>query len=154
MQAIRARRPAMVYVLMLVLLFLSVGALYGGYHLLTDPSGGSLGMPIAWLEPTGFSDYFIPGLILFTALGVLPLGTVFLLGFQPEWRLMRGLEHRFHVRWVWGLAFGTGLAQIVWIVYQVATMGLTFFLQPLFFGVGLVIAGVCWLPSVRHYYWA
>lgn len=109
-------------------------------------------MSVEWLERTGFSDFFIPGLILFATLGLLPLLTVFLLWMRPRWSLMRGLEGWFHIHWVWGLAFGIGLAQMVWIVYQVATMGLLFWLQPTMFVVGLLICGLCWMPSVRRHF--
>ena len=152
MQAVRQVRPVGLYALTGVLVFMAIGALYGGYSFLTDPSGGQMGIPTAWLERTGFTDYFIPGLILFTVLGVLPLIAAFLLWLRPEWGLMGGLENIFHIHWVWGLAFGIGLAQMVWIVYQVATMGLLFWLQPTMFAVGLLICGLCLLPSVRRYY--
>jgi hypothetical protein len=151
-RAVRQGRPVALYLLILVLLVLSVGALYGGYHLITDSSGGKMGLPVSWLERTGFPDYLIPGLILFTMLGVLPLITVFLLWFRPQWSAMQGLENFFHIHWVWGMAFGIGLAQVIWIGYQVATMGLMFWLQPTFFAVGLVVMGLCLLPSLRHYY--
>jgi hypothetical protein len=152
MQAIRQPRPIGLYGLMGVLLFVSFGALYGGYSFLSDPSGGRMGIPVEWLQRTGFSDYFFPGLILFTVLGLLPLLTVLLLWLRPEWRLMAVLENLFHIHWTWGLAFGIGLAQMVWIVYQVMTMGLRFWLQPTMFGVGLLICGLGLLPSLRRYY--
>ncbi|MCX7783944.1 MAG: hypothetical protein N2318_09935 [Meiothermus sp.] len=152
MQVVRQVRPVGVYGLMGVLAFVAVGALYGGYSFLSDPSGGKMGIPTEWLSRTGFSDYFIPGLILFAVLGVLPLLTVVLLWLRPDWGWMQGLENLFHVHWVWGLAFGIGLAQMIWIVYQVVTMGLLFWLQPTMFGMGLLICGLCLLPSVRAHF--
>ena len=109
-------------------------------------------MSVEWLGHSGFSDYWIPGLILFTTLGMLPLVGVLLLWLRPEWGLMRSLEDLFHIHWVWGVAFGVGLAQMIWIAYQVTTMGPLFWLQPTMFTVGLLIVGLCLLPSVRRYY--
>ena len=152
MQAVKQVRPVGVYGLIGVMLFMSFGALFGGYSLVRDPSGGLLGMSVEWLGHTGFSDYLIPGLILFSTLGVLPLVAVFLLWLRPEWSPMQGLERLFHIHWVWGVAFGIGLAQMLWIAYQVTTMGLLFWLQPTMFAVGLLIVAVCLLPSVRHHY--
>ncbi len=152
MQTMQQVRPAALYGLIGVLLFVSLGAFYGGYSLVSDPSGSQMGIRLEWLWRTGFSDYFVPGLILLIVLGVLPLIAVFLLWFKPEWRLMYGLENLFHIHWVWGLAFGIGLAQMVWIAYQVATMSLLFWLQPTMFAVGLLIVGLCLLPSLRRYY--
>ena len=44
-----------------------VGAVYGGYSLLTDPDG--LGAKQAWLEGSVFSDYTVPGLFLLVVIG-------------------------------------------------------------------------------------
>lgn len=59
------------YILALALLLINgVGALYGGYLLITDPTGRSLQLPHEWIEHTPFEDFFIPGLILFFVNGV------------------------------------------------------------------------------------
>lgn len=152
MRATRQVCPAGLYGLSGALGVVAAGALYGGYSLLSDPSGGRMGLPTQWLSRTAFSDYFMPGLLLFTVLGVLPLFTVVLLWLRPDWGLAGGLENILHIHWVWGLAFGVGLAQMVWIVYQVATMGWLFWLQPAMFALGLLICGLCLLPSVRRHY--
>lgn len=58
-------------------LFLSVGAFYGAWHLVTDPSGGSLQMPASQFLPgTPFDTFLVPGLILFAANGIFPLVVV------------------------------------------------------------------------------
>ena len=54
-----------------LLLFNGVGALFGGWNLITHPDGGTLQLSLHWLEHTPFRDYFVPGLILFTANGLL-----------------------------------------------------------------------------------
>jgi hypothetical protein len=58
---------------LLLLLFLSFGAIYGGLYLVIDPSGISLGLPISLIDNTPFTDYLIPGMILFVMIGLLPL---------------------------------------------------------------------------------
>jgi len=58
-----------------LLLMSGVAAIVGGGSMLIDPSGGSIGLPIAMLSTTPFADYFIPGLILFVAVGVLNVVT-------------------------------------------------------------------------------
>jgi hypothetical protein len=47
-----------------------VGALYGGWQLVTDPTGGSMQMPLTYLQHSPFTNYLIPGIILLLANGV------------------------------------------------------------------------------------
>lgn len=55
----------------IVLLFFNgVSALFGGGSLLYDPSGKFLQMPIAFLENSPFTNFLIPGIILFTVNGL------------------------------------------------------------------------------------
>ena len=44
-----------------------IGALFGGYGLLTDPEG--LGVEASWLEGTPFPDYTVPGAVLVVVIG-------------------------------------------------------------------------------------
>lgn len=57
----------------IVLLFIvSFNALAAGYSFITDPSGRGLGISLNYLRQSApFSDYFIPGIVLFTGIGVL-----------------------------------------------------------------------------------
>lgn len=63
----------------LLLLINGVGALYGGWSLITDPSGDKLQLPLNYLHNTPFSDYFVPGLVLFSANGVLSVVVLFIM---------------------------------------------------------------------------
>ena len=49
---------------------IGVGAVAGGFGLMMDPSGESLGTPIELLRETPFSSFLIPGIVLFTVNGV------------------------------------------------------------------------------------
>ncbi len=59
--------------LIFLLIFLGIGALYGGGSLIIDPSGELLGMPLTMLESSPFNNFLLPGVILFLLLGVAPL---------------------------------------------------------------------------------
>jgi hypothetical protein len=52
-----------------LLSFVGFTALYGGWALMIDPSGGILNMPVDKMRFSPFDNYFIPGLILFVVLG-------------------------------------------------------------------------------------
>ncbi|ADI14904.1 hypothetical protein [Truepera radiovictrix] len=102
-------RPASVYVLMALLLLLSANALFGGYSLLADPSGGGLGMPVSLLEGSLFADFLIPGLILFSVLGLFPLLIIWALWSRPTFGVLKGLERLTHEHWAWAGIVFTGL---------------------------------------------
>ena len=48
-------------------LIVGIGALYGGYGLLTDPEG--MGAKQSWLDGSVFPDFTIPGLFLLVVIG-------------------------------------------------------------------------------------
>ena len=65
-------------ILSIVLLaILCIGALYGSWMLITDPSGNKIRIPIELLSTTPFKDYLIPGVILLVTNGIFQ---VFIIG--------------------------------------------------------------------------
>lgn len=63
-------------VVVVLLLFNGIGALYGGYNFITDPSGGKMQIPLSYLEHSPFKDYLIPGIVLFCVNGLLSMLTI------------------------------------------------------------------------------
>ena len=61
------------FVAIILLLFNAVSALYGGWLLISDPSGKSLELPLYWLDHTPFDNYLTPGIILFIVNGLFSL---------------------------------------------------------------------------------
>src|ERR1700675_1064190 len=53
--------------------FLGLGALFGGGAFILGPDGHLLGMPTKLLAGSPFTSYLIPGIILFTFIGIAPL---------------------------------------------------------------------------------
>jgi hypothetical protein len=155
-QIVKQTRPVSVYSLMFLLLLLGTNAIYGGYILIVDPSGSQLQLPSGWLELTPFPNYLVPGLILFTVLGVFPLVVTILLYFKPDWSAMHELERLTHEHWSWLASLTVGLALIIWITVQFLMFGAR---HPVQIGLeltlgtlGIAIIAVSLLPSVRHYY--
>lgn len=54
----------------LLLLLNGINAVYGGWLLMIDPSGGKLQLPLDYLEHSFFNNYLIPGIILFVMNGI------------------------------------------------------------------------------------
>ena len=55
----------------ILLLTNGAGAFYGSYHLVLYPDGSSLGMTMALLEHSPFTDFLIPGIILLLSNGIM-----------------------------------------------------------------------------------
>ena len=121
---------------MACLLFLGISAIGGGGQFLLDPTGDIIGMPVDVLDGSPFTDFLVPGMILFTVLGLFPL--VVLYGLYTE----RG--------WAWPAVVIVGAALIVWIVVQGLIIGFGHWLQWLYLGLGFVLILLALFPSVRR----
>jgi len=112
-----------------LLLFNGIGALYGGWSLIAYPDGSNLQMPLEWLEHTPFSDYLIPGIILFIANGLCSIFVFAALLFKhPKTAL---------------LVMAQGLILVGWIVVQVLMVQKYHPLQLILgiVGIGLIATG-------------
>lgn len=101
-----------------------LSALLGGIMLITDPSGQKLDLSLEWLQNSPFTNYLIPGIILFLLIGMTNVWGMWLTFNKKEKRA----------------AFGTvfGLILMGWIIAQVIWIGYKDFLQPLYFTTGLL----------------
>ncbi len=117
-----------------VLLFHGLVAAYCGYAMMHDPSGKAMGLDIKLLYPTMFVNYFIPGLILFSFLGIGSImGGVAAL-----------LRAKHYIRYI----IFAGIIIIGWIVVQMILMRIIFFMQFVISSIGIVIL-LCGL-SLQH----
>jgi hypothetical protein len=57
---------------------IGVGAIFGGGLLILGPDGHLLGMPTKMLAGTPFDSFLLPGILLFSFVGVVPLGAAVL----------------------------------------------------------------------------
>lgn len=125
------------YILTFLIFFQAVSGLFGGGALVLDPTGSTLKMPLSLLDGSPFSDYLIPGMILFVVLGVFP-AVVF-------YCLVRG------EKWSWLGAVIVSVALIVWIGTEIAMVG--YHSEPplqLIYGlVGIALLVLTQLPVVR-----
>ena len=136
----RKRVPFSFYILEVLIFFQAISGLFGGGALILDPTGSLLQMPLDLLATSPFSDYFIPGIILFWVLGVFP-SVVFY-----------GLLRR--KRWAWLGTVLIGAALIIWIVVEIVMIGYHSRppLQLVYGSVGLLILLLASLQSSRNYF--
>jgi hypothetical protein len=133
----RPRRPATVWILLLLLLVQGLGGLAGGLSLTVKPDGSIMQMDTSLLDGSPFHDFLIPGLILMLVLGMLPLAA--LVGL---W-LGRG--------WAWYAAFVVGCGLMIWILVEITIIPYDV-LQPVFGIIGVLITVVSLLRPVRRFY--
>src|ERR1700687_4815566 len=65
-------RPATVWALILLQLLLGLGALFGGGSFILSPDRSLLGVPLELLANSPFTNFLVPGLLLFFCVGVFP----------------------------------------------------------------------------------
>jgi hypothetical protein len=116
-------------------ILLGVGAIAGGLALMAGRHGEIIPLPLSLLAGSPFPDYLVPGAILFTILGLGPVGAAIL-----AWRRHPAAPF---------LAFAVGGALLIWLAVQIATIGYSNDppLQPVYLGLGVVITlvGVAWM---------
>lgn len=143
--------PPGVYLLCLFHLCIGISAFAGGGSLMLEPNGAFLNMKTTMLQYSPFSNYFIPGLILFFLLGIFPLVILFGLLFKPDWKFFDALNIYKDKHGAWAYSLFTGIIVIAWVILQQA-MRTYFPLQPLIAAIGLLIIIITLTPAVIKYY--
>ncbi|MGV8981763.1 hypothetical protein [Clostridium sp.] len=108
-------------------LFVGIGALAGGLAAITNPKA-PLGVPVEVLKNSPFSNFLIPGILLFTIIG---LGNIF-----------SALMFRFKLKFQGYISSVFSWALVIWIIVQCIMMNDIVFLHVLFFIIGLIEAGL------------
>ena len=116
-------------------IILGVGAMGGGIALMAGPHGEILPLPVSALAGSFFEDYFVPGAILFSILGLGPLGAA-----AAAWRRWPVARY---------LALAVGGALLIWLVSEIAIVGYSNHppLQALYLALGvvMVLVAVAWI---------
>lgn len=103
--------------------FIALGALFGGAAAIFDPYQ-PLGVPLELLEGSPFRNYLIPGIILFTVIG---LGNLF-----SALTALKKNEQQGYISSVFSWAL------MIWIVVQCIMINAVDFLHILYFILGLL----------------
>jgi len=86
---------------LIVLGFLALGAIGGSIVLIISPSGEMLGLPISEFKNIPFSSFLIPGIILFSVLGLVPILLIIALLKKPESKLAEKFNIFKDMHWSW-----------------------------------------------------
>jgi peptidoglycan/LPS O-acetylase OafA/YrhL len=127
-------------ILITFILIQAISGLAGGIGLISDPTGASLRIPQEWLTNSPFKDYLIPGIILFTVLGIFP--AIVSIGLWKE------------KYWGWLGSLLLGFALLIWIIVEIIIIGYQSNppLQLIYGILGIVILLLTNLPRVKKFY--
>ena len=145
------RRPAAVTALIVVQVFLALGALAGGAALVASPRGGIIKLPLSDLRGSPFGDFLIPGLVLFVVLGVGPLVVALALLRRPRSAALAAANPFRGRYWGWTASGVIGVGLVVWIAVEALIVPYSF-LQPFYGAVGVAIIVLTLMPGARAYY--
>lgn len=140
-------------ILIALLLFLGLGAIGGGAFLIISPSGKLIGgLPLSILEHSPFTDFLIPGIILFLILGIAPCLISLALIRKPEFKIAEHFNFFKDMYWAWSFSIYTAFAIIIWIQVETISMNSVTWLQTFYMLYAIPIIFVALLPQVRAIY--
>ena len=139
-------------ILLVLLALLGVGALFGGGVLIISPSGQLFGMPLSMLDNSPFSNFLIPGIILFTVLGLFPCLLVFALLKKPDNKLAERINFFYDMHWSWSFSIYVGFALIIWIQLEMVFVNGVHWSHTLYMFWAVAILFVALLPQMRDFY--
>jgi len=146
------KRPLADWILITLLVLLGVSALIPGASFMIAPDGSLIQMPMSNLQDSPFTDYFIPGLLLFCFVGVFPVLVAYGLWRMPAWDWPNLINPFKGQHWSWAGSLAAGLILIIWITVQVLLIKAVDWLHYLYWGWGLVVVLLTLTPSVRQFH--
>lgn len=102
-------------ILIFLLLLNGISAVMGGWSLIVHPDGSVLGLSAGLLVNSPFSDYRIPGIVLFCLVGILSLLTAAFIRIE-------------HKKSFW-LLLCEGMILIIWLLLQLIFVPPVYFLH-------------------------
>lgn len=145
------RRPVSAWVLIVLLFFLGIGGIISGAFLFAAPDGHLVGFTSAMLKGSPFSNYLIPGIILFLFVGVYQIFVGYSLLRHPGWRWPEAINPNKGYHWAWTASWASGVILLIWIAVETALLGYISVLQPIIAIWGIILIVLTLLPGVRRY---
>lgn len=146
------KMPLSVKSLIALQLLLGLGALYGGGLLALAPDGSLLGMPLGLLQHSPFDNFLVPGIILLTFLGFMPLGIAWGLITRQNFPAAEKLNVFKDKHWSWTYSLYAGFATIIWITIQLYFITEAGVIHVVYIFWGLVIQILTLLPAAQRFY--
>ena len=138
--------------LIALLAFLGLGAIAGGVVLIISPSGKLMGMPLALLDPSPFTNYLIPGIILFLVLSIIPILLIIALLRKRTSKFAEQFNFCPDMHWAWSYTIYIAFILIFWIQIEMVMLNAVSWLHTFYMLLAVIIIFVALLPHVRNLY--
>ena len=145
-------KKSMRNLLIFLLAILGLGAIFGGAVLIISPSGNLFGMPLSMLQNSPFNNFLIPGIILFSVLGLVPAGLTIALIKKPKIKFAGLFNCYTDMYWAWTYCIYTAFALIIWIQLEMTFLRAVHWSHTLYMFFAIAILFVALLPQVRNQY--
>lgn len=140
-------------IFIIILGFLALGAIGGGIVLIISPTGELLGIPVSEFKNIPFNNYLIPGIILFSVLGVIPSLLIIALIKKPESKLAEHINIFRDMHWSWTYSIYIAFTLIGWIhIELIFLQGVVHWLHTFYMCYAILIIIVALLPRMRFLY--
>ena len=140
-------------IFLIVLGFLAIGAIGGGIVLIISPKGELIGLPLSEFKNMPFDSYLIPGIILFSVLGVIPSLLIPALIKKPNSRIAEQINLFNDMHWSWTFSIYIAFALIGWIhIELIFLQGVVHWLQTFYMFYAVLIIIIALLPQIRNIY--
>ncbi|MEI7979538.1 MAG: hypothetical protein WCI53_11895 [Bacteroidota bacterium] len=135
-----------------LLSLLGLGALFGGGVLIISPSGKLFGIPITMLANSPFHNFLIPGIILFTFIGLIPLTVIYALKKKSENKLAELFNFYKDMFWGWTFSIYIAFSLIIWIQMEMYYLQSVHWSHNLYMFWAIAIIFFALMPQVRSLY--
>ena len=140
-------------IFLLVIGILAVGALGGGIVLMISPTGELMGLPLSEFKNLPFNSFLIPGIILFTVLGIIPSLVIIALLKRTESKLAEQINIFNDMHWSWTYSIYMAFTLIGWIhIELIFLQGVVHWLQTFYMFYAILIIIIALLPQMRSFY--
>ena len=140
-------------IFLIVLGFLALGAIGGGIVLLISPTGEMIGLPLSEFKNIPFKSYLIPGIILLSVLGLVPLLLIIALLKKPESKLAEQINVFKDMHWSWTYSIYIAFILIGWVhIELIFLQGVVHWLHTFYMFYAILIIIVALLPQMRYLY--
>ncbi len=130
--------------------FLSVGAIYGGVALMIKPDGSFFEMSIDILRNSPFKNFLIPGIILLFTFGLIPIYITYAIVKRPDSRFFQKINLLYDYHFSWTFSIYIGFALIIWINVQTLFFNSVEIIHTVYSSLGILIICIALLPKTRQ----
>ena len=140
-------------IFLILLGFLAIGAIGGGAVLIISPTGELIGIPLSEFKNIPFNSYLIPGIILFSVLGLIPLLLIIALLKKPESKLAEQINAFKDMHWSWTYSIYIAFTLIGWVHIQLIFLqSSVHWLHTFYMFYAILTIIIALLPRVRNLY--